>query len=35
MPPNERIYLVMDNARGHSTRGAREQYMRQLLEDST
>jgi hypothetical protein len=33
MPPNERIYLVMDNAGGHGTREAREQYMRQLLED--
>jgi hypothetical protein len=33
MPPDERIYLVMDNAGEHSTREAREQYMRQLLED--
>jgi len=33
MPPNERIYLVMDNAGGHGTREAREQYTRQLLED--
>ena len=30
MPPNERIYLVMDNAGGHGTREAREQYTRQL-----
>jgi hypothetical protein len=33
MPPNERIYLVMDNAGGHGTREAREQHTRQLLEE--
>jgi hypothetical protein len=33
MPPNEKFYLVMDNAGGHGTREAREQYTRHLLEE--
>jgi hypothetical protein len=32
-PPQETVYLVMDNAGGHGTREAREAYTTQLLEN--
>jgi len=33
IPSQERVYLMMDDARGHGTREAREEYTRQLLEN--
>jgi hypothetical protein len=33
VPPEEQVYLIMDNAGGHGTQQARDQYTRQLQHD--